>query len=158
MCCFPPGSKKRHTLKDVFVSGAIKCSLSLFFFFFLGSNVFHIVSLNGVDSGNAVTPPCFPNFQSEVWPAWMAALWTPAPGPCRVSSRGGSPCWCCGAVKWLKLCRETAVDILCFRSKFICFFCRPELYSLVLCYLNVMCVMCICDSVPVLYVCAVSLC
>lgn len=29
--------------------------------------MFHIVTLNGVDSGNAVTLMCLPSFQAEVW-------------------------------------------------------------------------------------------
>lgn len=40
--------------------------------------MFHIVSLNGVDSGNAVTLLCLPSFQSEVWPAVLVVLWTGA--------------------------------------------------------------------------------
>ena len=40
--------------------------------------MFHIVSLNGVDSGNAVTLLCLPSFQSEVWPAVPVVLWTGA--------------------------------------------------------------------------------
>lgn len=40
--------------------------------------MFHIVSLNGVDSGNAVTLLCLPSFQSEVWPAMLVVLWTGA--------------------------------------------------------------------------------
>lgn len=38
--------------------------------------MFHIVSLNGVDSGNAVTLLCLPSFQFEVWPAVLVVLWT----------------------------------------------------------------------------------
>ena len=40
--------------------------------------MFHTVSLNEVDSGNAVTLLCLPSFQSEVWPAVLAVLWTGA--------------------------------------------------------------------------------
>lgn len=40
--------------------------------------MFHIVSLNGVDSGNAVTLLCLPSFQSEVWPAVLVVLWSGA--------------------------------------------------------------------------------
>lgn len=40
--------------------------------------MFHIVSLNEVDSGNAVTLLCLPSFQSEVWPAVLVVLWTGA--------------------------------------------------------------------------------
>lgn len=40
--------------------------------------MFHIVSLNGVDSGNAVTLLCLPSFQSEVWPVMPVVLWTEA--------------------------------------------------------------------------------
>lgn len=40
--------------------------------------MFHIVSLNGVDSGNAVTLLCLPSFQSEVWPSVPVVLWTGA--------------------------------------------------------------------------------
>lgn len=40
--------------------------------------MFHIVSLNGVDSGNAVTLLRLPSFQSEVWPAVPVVLWTGA--------------------------------------------------------------------------------
>lgn len=47
-------------------------------FFLQVSNMFHIVSLNGVDSGNAVTLLCLPSFQSEVWPAVLVVLWTGA--------------------------------------------------------------------------------
>lgn len=48
------------------------------FFFCRAPNMFHIVSLNGVDSGNAVTLLCLPSFQSEVWPAVLVVLWTGA--------------------------------------------------------------------------------
>lgn len=47
-------------------------------FFCSAPNMFHIVSLNGVDSGNAVTLLCLPSFQSEVWPAVLVVLWTGA--------------------------------------------------------------------------------
>lgn len=47
-------------------------------FFYRAPNMFHIVTLNGVDSGNAVTLLCLPSFQSEVWPAVPVALWTGA--------------------------------------------------------------------------------
>lgn len=40
--------------------------------------MFHIVSLNGVDSGNAVTLLYLPSFQSEVWPAVAVVVWTRA--------------------------------------------------------------------------------
>lgn len=40
--------------------------------------MFHIVNLNGLDSGNAVTLLYLPNFQSEVWPAVTAVVWTGA--------------------------------------------------------------------------------
>lgn len=40
--------------------------------------MFHTVSLNEVDSGNAVTLLCLPSFQSEVWPAAFVVLWTGA--------------------------------------------------------------------------------
>lgn len=48
------------------------------FFFCRAPNMFHIVSLNGVDSGNAVTLLCLPSFQSEVWPAVLVVLRTGA--------------------------------------------------------------------------------
>lgn len=40
--------------------------------------MFHIVSLNGVDSGNAVTLLYLPSFQPEVWLAEMVVVWTGA--------------------------------------------------------------------------------
>lgn len=40
--------------------------------------MFHTVSLNEVDSGNAVTLLCLPSFQSEVWPVVTVVLWTGA--------------------------------------------------------------------------------
>jgi len=40
--------------------------------------MFHIVSLNGVDSGNAVTLLYLPSFQPEVWLAVMVVVWTGA--------------------------------------------------------------------------------
>lgn len=39
-------------------------------------NMFHIVSLNGVDSGNAVTLLYLPSFQLEVWLAGMVVAQT----------------------------------------------------------------------------------
>lgn len=48
------------------------------FFFCRAPNMFHIVSLNGVDSGNAVTLLCLPSFQSEVWPTMLVVVWTGA--------------------------------------------------------------------------------
>lgn len=36
--------------------------------------MFHIVTLNGVDSGNAVTLTCLPSFQAEVWPTVLVIL------------------------------------------------------------------------------------
>lgn len=50
----------------------------LFFSFSRPPNMFHIVSLNGVDSGNAVTLFYLPSFQSEVWPAVVVVVWTRA--------------------------------------------------------------------------------
>lgn len=54
--------------------------------------MFHIVSLNGVDSGNAVTLLCLPSFQSEVWPAVLVVLWTGAD-------------WAAGAAEAVRLSR-----------------------------------------------------
>lgn len=47
-------------------------------------NMFHIITLNGVDSGNAVTLTCLPSFQAEVWPAVLVVLWAWAQRTVRV--------------------------------------------------------------------------
>lgn len=76
---FPRGRKREHL-----------GSAAPFFFPCEAPNMFHIASLNGVDSGNAVTLLCLPNFQSEVWPVVLVALWTGAD-------------WATGAVEVVRL-------------------------------------------------------
>lgn len=61
--------------------------------------MFHTVSLNEVDSGNAVTLLCLPSFQSEVWPAAFVVLWTGAD-------------WAAGAAEAVRLSRVGFLRLL----------------------------------------------
>lgn len=62
-------------------------------------NMFHTVSLNEVDSGNAVTLLCLPSFQSEVWPAALVVLWPGAD-------------WAAGAAEAVRLSRVGFLPLL----------------------------------------------
>lgn len=69
----------------------------------LPPNMFHIVTLNRVDSGNAVTLTCLPSFQAEVWPAALVVLraWAQRsvrvgfPPPKRLDVQITRPCFVC---------------------------------------------------------------
>lgn len=76
-------------------------------FFCKSPNMFHTVSLNEVDSGNAVTLLCLPSFQSEVWPAALVVLWTGAD-------------WAAGATEAVRLSRVGFIPLLlrCPRPRF----------------------------------------